>query len=158
MAFTDIVSKFIPILLSNVPFSPVQTWEMFLLCAWMTVGCLAGMMLVLVYGCVWVRYPDFPVDPEGVLGQMVYLCDSRVLDGILEEDRGMRRRDSTSSDGSDGNRKDGGRIALERGRGEKRYRFGDMVGVSGMARTGIDFAPGCKADGDDDAIKGEWMV
>ena len=117
------------------------------------------MILVLVYGCAWVRYPDFPVDPEGVLGRMVYLCDSRVLVDILEEDRDMRRRDSTGSDGSGANKKDGSRVVLERRGREKRYRFGDMVGVSGMARTGIDFAPGFKADdGDDDAIKGEGMV
>ncbi|KAK0750610.1 hypothetical protein B0T18DRAFT_346158, partial [Schizothecium vesticola] len=77
VALSTLVSKFLPVLLSNIPFSPIQTWQLHLLCAWITVGCLVAMSLLLAFGLVWVRYPRMPIDPGTIAGRVYYLCHSR---------------------------------------------------------------------------------
>lgn len=76
MAFCNILSKFTPILLSNIPFSPIQTWELHLACAWTSVVCLLLMSLVLVWGLVFVRWPAMPIDPWSLVGRVYFLCGS----------------------------------------------------------------------------------
>ncbi|KAK0616163.1 hypothetical protein B0T14DRAFT_400699, partial [Immersiella caudata] len=76
VAFSNILSKFIPVLLSNVPFSPIQTWELHMGCAWTSVASLSFISLALVWGLLFVKYPAMPIDPGSLVGQVYYLCDS----------------------------------------------------------------------------------
>src|SRR4051794_26415240 len=85
VGFTNILAKITPTLLSNIPFSPIQTWDMHLVCAWSTVGCLAFMILILIFGFFFVKQPPLQVDPGSLAGRIYYLCDSQVAD----EFRGM---------------------------------------------------------------------
>ncbi|KAK0619144.1 hypothetical protein B0T14DRAFT_584488 [Immersiella caudata] len=128
VGFTTILSKITPMLLSNIPFSPIQTWEMHLVCAWASVGCLAFMSLVIVYGFFFIKNPPLPVDPASLAGRIYYLCDSQVAD----EFQGMAKIDREECEG---------RMDME-----KRYRFGKMIGVSGELRVGIDTAYGRESD------------
>ncbi|KAK4442846.1 hypothetical protein QBC34DRAFT_337928 [Podospora aff. communis PSN243] len=123
VAFTNILSKFLPILLSTIPFSPFQTWEMHEGCTWTTIGTLGFMVLVLLWGHFAVRYPHFPVDPEGLVGQMYYLCDSEVVDNLRSA--GWDSKEDI----------------LKRF-GHRKYRFGEMVGSSGRVRMGVDYVRG----------------
>ena len=122
VGFTNILSKLTPMLLSNIPFSPIQTWEMHLVCAWASVACLGFMSLVILYGFFFIKHPPMPVDPASLAGRMYYLCDSVVAD----EFQGMAKMGRGECEG---------RID-----GEKRYRFGKMIGISGEVRIGVDTA------------------
>ncbi|KAK1751243.1 hypothetical protein QBC47DRAFT_351238, partial [Echria macrotheca] len=57
VAGNAIIANVSPILLSNVPFNPSQTWTMHLVCAWMTVSFLGMMILTLLFGAMFVRHP-----------------------------------------------------------------------------------------------------
>ncbi|EAQ87616.1 hypothetical protein CHGG_04235 [Chaetomium globosum CBS 148.51] len=111
VAFTAILSEFMPIVLSNVPFRVTQTWMTSRVCTWMAVGILSLMWLVVV-GTFFVRWPHMPVDPSTIAGAMYYVCDSWML-GSME---GLSRLESEERDK---------RIA-ELG---LRFQFGDIVGI-----------------------------
>ncbi|KAK0702195.1 hypothetical protein B0H67DRAFT_676274 [Lasiosphaeris hirsuta] len=118
VALTNVMSKFLPILLSAVPFSPIQTWELHMICAWTSIGGLVGMNLLLVYGLLFVKYPDMPIDVGSLAGQIYYLCDSEVLDDF----QGISLLDTK---------------ACNERLQKRRYGFGGMVGVSGEKRIGV---------------------
>lgn len=120
VAFTAILAEFMPIVLSNVPFRVTQTWITSRVCTWMAVGILSLMWLVVV-GTFFVSWPHMPVDPSTIAGAMYYVCDSWMLGGM----EGLSKLDSEERDK---------RIA-ELG---LRFRFGDIVGLSGRKRIGVD--------------------
>jgi hypothetical protein len=123
VGFTNILSKITPILLSNIPFSPIQTWEMHLACAWATVSCLVFMILVIICGVFFIKHPPLPVDPGSLAGRIYYLCDSHVVEGF----QGTARMERAECE----------REVVD---GMKWYRFGKMIGVSGELRAGVDMA------------------
>ncbi|KAK0720272.1 hypothetical protein B0H67DRAFT_181584 [Lasiosphaeris hirsuta] len=127
VGFSAVLANFTPVLLSAVPFNPSQTWQTHVATAWAAVGCLGFMVLVLVYGAIFVRYPYLPVDPASLGGRIYYLCDST----MLGEFQGM----SVLS-----GKEVSARVDLK-----KKYRFGMMRGASGERRIGVDYA-----DDDDD--------
>ena len=106
-------------LLANVPFSPFQTWTTHRVCAWLTVGILAVMILVLVLEWAFVRYPYLPVDPITLAGGLYYICDSEMVHDF----------NRVFAIGENLGKWSGG---------GKRYTFGRMVGVSGHKRIGVD--------------------
>ncbi|KAH6856110.1 hypothetical protein B0I37DRAFT_68895 [Chaetomium sp. MPI-CAGE-AT-0009] len=120
VAFTAILAEFMPIVLSNVPFRVTQTWIASRVCTWMAVGIL-GLMWLVVVGTFFVSWPHMPVDPSTIAGAMYYVCDSWML-GSME---GLGKLGSEERDE---------RIA-ELG---LRYHFGDIVGLSGRKRIGVD--------------------
>ncbi|KUJ24517.1 uncharacterized protein LY89DRAFT_571748 [Mollisia scopiformis] len=121
VAFTGILSKVTPLLLSNIPFRITQTWETHKVCAWMTVAILAFMIVVLVWCFLEeARWPYMPLDPNTIAGSMYYLCDSPIL-GDFEGTSRLSQKELK---------------ARLKGIG-KDYRFGEMVGVSGQSRIGI---------------------
>ncbi|KAK0652445.1 hypothetical protein B0T16DRAFT_101784 [Cercophora newfieldiana] len=132
VGFTNILSKITPMLLSNIPFSPIQTWEMHLVCAWTTVSCLGLMSLVIICGFFFIKHPPLPVDPASLAGRIYYLCDSHVAD----EFQGMSRMNRAECES---------KVDME-----KRYRFGKMIGVSGELRVGVDTAYAWERDGESD--------
>lgn len=120
VAGTAVLAEFMPILLGNVPFRVTQTWTASRTCTWMAVGILSLMWLVVV-GSFFIRWPHLPVDPSTIAGAMYYVCDSWMLESL----EGLSMLDKEERDQ---------RVA---GLGLK-FRFGDMVGVSGRRRIGVD--------------------
>jgi hypothetical protein len=126
IAFTAILAKITPILLSNIPFNPTQTYTAHLVYAWTTMAILFLMMFVHAGWALFVKYPYFPVDPTSMLGSIYYLCDSRMVEdvaGLSLLGEKQRRR-------------------VVAGLRDKRYQFSKMVGVSGEIRIGVDYADG----------------
>ncbi|KAK3376583.1 hypothetical protein B0T24DRAFT_718906 [Lasiosphaeria ovina] len=74
VAVAGVLSKVAPVLMANVPFHSLQTWEVHLATAWATVGVLAYMIVVL-FGCFFVRWPSLPVTPESIAGWVYYVGD-----------------------------------------------------------------------------------
>ena len=129
VAFAAVLSKLTPILLANIPFSPWLTYPTHRACTWTAVGFLGFMILILVYGLVFVKHPYMPVHPGTLAGSMYYVCDSPLLRDIQSGQLAVVRTRSGRA-GGDG----------------QKYQFGKMVGLSGDTRIGIDFAQGPPPD------------
>ena len=120
VAATAILSEFMPILLNNVPFRITQTWVVHLVCTWLSVGILCIMWLV-VAASFFVRWPHLPVDPATVAGAMYYVCDSWMMwafEGLAtlpREERDWKVHETGL-----------------------KFEFGDIAGVSGIRRIGVD--------------------
>lgn len=119
----SVLARFAPLLLSNIPFRITQTWMTHVVTVWMTVGMLGFMVLTLVATTTLVQWPDMPADPGTLAGSMCYLSDSVMLldmEGVVGLTGAVRRKVV-------------GAIPA-------RYRFGDITGMSGQRRIGVDYA------------------
>jgi hypothetical protein len=74
-----ILSEFLPILLTNIPYNLAQTLESHDVCTYLSLGILSIMILTLA-GSFFMRWPAMPVDPRTVAGALWYVCESRMLD------------------------------------------------------------------------------
>ncbi|CAJ2513062.1 Uu.00g011810.m01.CDS01 [Anthostomella pinea] len=120
VAFTAILSEFLPLLLANIPFQVTQTWDVHLGCTWLAVGIISLMIVVLVVS-FFVRWPRLPVDPRTVAGAAYYVCDSWLLQGVDKLSMAKKsERDARMNYAG------------------LRYRYGEMTGVSGVRRVGVD--------------------
>lgn len=120
VALVAVLSEFMPILLDNVPMRVTQTWVTHLVCTWLAVGILSVMWLVIA-ASFFVKWPHMPVDPSTVAGSMYYVCDSWMLysfEGLSTLKK--RDRDWRVSE-----------MGLK-------YEYGDIQGVSGLRRHGVD--------------------
>lgn len=121
VSFTTILSELIlPVTLSHVPFSHLDTYETQLVCAWFSISILALMILVIVYSFS-INWPHMPVDPRTIAGAMFYVCDSWMLsamEGLAT--LGKKERDSM--------------MRAQR----LRYKFTSSEGVSGKERMKVD--------------------
>ncbi|KAK0728915.1 hypothetical protein B0T21DRAFT_385064 [Apiosordaria backusii] len=90
-----IMSEFLPVLLSNVPFSLYQTSAAATACAVLSCIFLAVMLSVLGWS-FWIRYPPMPADPRSIAGMMYYVSQSPTLladlEGISSMDGKARRK------------------------------------------------------------------
>lgn len=122
VSFTTILAELLlPVTLSHIPFSHLDTYETQLVCAWLSISILASMMLVILYSFL-IRWPHMPVDPRTIAGAMFYVCDSWMLgamDGAAT--LGKKQRDSF--------------IYSQR----LNYEYKISEGVSGKARMNVDF-------------------
>ena len=121
ISFAGILSKIIPVLLSNTPYRVTQTWKTHVICAWMAVTILVFMILVLL-GSFFFKLPYMPVDPSTIAGSIYYVCDSPIL-GDFENLSTIDKKE---------------RNALIKTSGAK-YRFGKMIGISGRSRIGVTY-------------------
>jgi hypothetical protein len=121
VSFASALSKFTPIVLSNIPFHTAQTWRTHVVCAWIVVSILAFMILVLLWS-FFIKWPYLPADPSTIAGNMYYVCDSAVLkdfEGLSE----MKEKEVVTCIQRSG----------------RNYRFGEMIGLSGELRVGIHY-------------------
>lgn len=82
VSFTAILGELcLPVTLSLVPFSLVETYKTQLVCAWLSISILCLMILVLV-SSFFITWPHMPVDPRTVAGAMFYVCDSWMLETL----------------------------------------------------------------------------
>lgn len=128
VSFTTILAElFLPVTLSHVPFSHLDTYVTQLVCAWLSITILALMILVIFYS-FFIQWPHMPVDPRTIAGAMFYVCDSGML-GTLEgiSTRGKEERDTL--------------LRSQR----LRYEFVSVEGVSGKERMCVDI---CRETGE----------
>lgn len=120
LAVTSLLADFLPVTLSHLPFSVLESYQTQYTCTYLSIATLVAMMLT-VAASLAVRWPHMPVDPRTIAGAMYYVCDSSVLssfDGLA----GLEMRDRDWMVRS---------MCVQ-------YRFGTMVGASGKERIGID--------------------
>ncbi|GAB1310596.1 Zonadhesin [Madurella fahalii] len=115
-----ILSEFLPVILSNVPFNLAQTGTAATACAVLS-ALFLGVMLAVLAWSFFVRYPPMPVDPRCIAGAMYYVSQSRMM---LEDLEGV----------SVLGREERERRVLEAGR---RYFYGVLAGGS-WRRMGVD--------------------
>ncbi|KAK4098615.1 hypothetical protein N658DRAFT_488328 [Parathielavia hyrcaniae] len=81
VSLAAILSEFLPVILSNVPFNLAQTGTAATVCA--VLACLfLGVMLAALAASFFVRYPPMPVDPRCVAGLLWYVSQSRMLENF----------------------------------------------------------------------------
>ena len=122
VAPTAVLSEFLPILLTQIPFQVSQTFLVYVITTWSAVGVLGIMVLVLLWS-FFVRWPHMPVDPTTIAGAMYYVTDSYMLSNF----QGLSTLEREERDNGVAN------LGLK-------YEFGRMMGTSEKARLGVDFA------------------
>ncbi|KAF3008304.1 hypothetical protein E8E14_005820 [Neopestalotiopsis sp. 37M] len=117
---TALLSEFLTIFLSNVPYRATQTFLAARVCAYGSIGIISTMALVVV-GSLFIKWPYMPVDPSTIAGAMYYVCDSWMLRHL--QHLGEMGRDDCNA-----------RINAM----DQSYTFGEIVGQSGTLRIGVD--------------------
>ncbi|KAF3761413.1 hypothetical protein M406DRAFT_233216, partial [Cryphonectria parasitica EP155] len=121
LSFVTLLAELcLPVTLSHVPFSAVETYMTQVVCTWLSAAILALMSSTLLLS-FFVRWPHMPVDPRTVAGAMFYVCDSWMLDSL----EGMSVLDKPGRDWS---------VRSMR----HRYGYGFINGMSGKSRIGVD--------------------
>jgi len=77
-ALMAVAAEFLPILLSNIPYSLTLTLGTHITCTYASLVILAAMVLVLAMS-MCVRWPHMPVDPRTIAGAAYYVADSAML-------------------------------------------------------------------------------
>jgi len=85
VAANTIIANLSPILLSNVPYNPSQTYTTHLVCAWMTAGFLIIMIITLLFGATFIGHPRLAMDPSTLAGRIYHVLDLGLLDDALLE-------------------------------------------------------------------------
>ncbi|KAL1859798.1 hypothetical protein Daus18300_009388 [Diaporthe australafricana] len=117
---TILAELLLPVTLSHVPFSHLDTYETQLVCTWLSVTIMALMIIVVLYSFL-IQWPHMPVDPRTVAGAMFYVCDSWML-GTMEGISTVTKKQRDWSMRSQ----------------RLRYEFGLVEGASGEQRIGVD--------------------
>jgi len=121
-ALMAVLATFTPILFSNIPFNPIQTYDTHQRCTWLAVVILALMILVLLVNLIFIKYPRLPVSPDTVGGGLYYICDSQMTEELGREGAAAEE------------------LLRSRVWGSRAYSFREMIGVSGQRRVGVDLA------------------
>jgi hypothetical protein len=74
VAFTTILSDFLPALLANVPYNVIQTGALSIACTWVAVVIICIMFMVVVWSFL-VSWPNMAIDPSTIAGAMYYVMD-----------------------------------------------------------------------------------
>jgi CrcB protein len=122
VSFVSILSEFLPIVLSNVPFSMSQTQKTELVCVSISLVVLAIMLVTLAIS-LFIRYPPMPLDPRCIGGLLYYVSQSQMVADFegLSQLKGKDRAQRIKEKG-------------------KRYYYGILVGAgaAGWRRLGVD--------------------
>lgn len=90
-----VLSDFLPMLFANVPYNLTQMEIVHTVCARLSAGLLAVMVVVL-FATMFLRWPELPVDPRSIAGEMWYVAEARWvehLEGVAAlNDRERKRR------------------------------------------------------------------
>ncbi|KAI1271013.1 hypothetical protein F5Y07DRAFT_44831 [Xylaria sp. FL0933] len=108
-----VLSEFLPILLSNVPYQVTQTLNVHLVSTWIPVGIMAAMVLIIL-GSFFVPWPPFPADVRTIAGVAYYICDSQLIQNMVESNFTPTQSPY------------------------EKYTFGEIIGVSGTRRVAVD--------------------
>ncbi|KAK3990485.1 hypothetical protein QBC44DRAFT_64264 [Cladorrhinum sp. PSN332] len=72
-AAVTILSRFLPMLMSNIGYTQQQTYPSFLICSGMSIAILGIMILTLIGSMVFINFPNLPVDLRTVAGMGWYV-------------------------------------------------------------------------------------
>jgi len=128
VACTAVLSEFLPLLLGAIPWRVSETYLTHQVCTWLAVAVLALMVAVLV-GSLFLRWPSMPVDPSTVAGSIYYVCESDMVD----EFRGMGWEAGDVRDSLVGVK-------------GKRYVFKEKVGIGNRRRMQVEVDDGLQTD------------
>ncbi|KAK4215214.1 hypothetical protein QBC37DRAFT_282137 [Rhypophila decipiens] len=139
IALATFFAKFMPILLSNIPFHNTVTWKMHEACTWMAVVFMGYMVLLLLFLFANKKknVVYMPVRVNTLAGCMYYLCESRILNDfkfdVVESD--MSEPTGRKNEQKAEQKLKSAVIALDR-----KYFFGRIVGqTSGATRLAVDY-------------------
>lgn len=118
VGITALLSEFLTIFLSNVPYRIISTLPALLICNYGSISILAVMALVVI-ASLFVKWPYMPADPSTIAGSMYYVCDSWML------------RDFEHFSVMDKCNKRANAIGQS-------YKMGEFVGQTGVARIGVN--------------------
>ncbi|KAI0451706.1 hypothetical protein F5B21DRAFT_485820 [Xylaria acuta] len=120
VSLASILSQFLSIFLSNVPFQITQTFLVYQLSIWTAVGIMSSMFLILL-ASFFVKWPDMPIGPGTIAGAMYYVCNTSAVD-IFEglSTLSKKERDRTVTD-----------MALL-------YELGETMNPAGGSRIGLN--------------------
>ncbi|KAJ4316199.1 hypothetical protein N0V84_007981 [Fusarium piperis] len=90
-AVATLMAQFLPILFANVPYNLTQTLLAHQVCSRLSAGLLVFMVIGL-FGSLFVRWPDLPVDPRSMVGAMWYVAEAPWVAGV-EGVAGMNAKD-----------------------------------------------------------------
>ncbi|RSL85394.1 hypothetical protein CEP51_003352 [Fusarium floridanum] len=90
-AVASLMAQFLPILFANVPYSLTQTLLAHQVCSRLSAGLLVFMVIGL-FGSLFVKWPDLPVDPRSLVGAMYYVAEAPWVAGV-EGVAGMNAKD-----------------------------------------------------------------
>lgn len=120
VALMAILSEFMPILLTNVPFGLNQTENTHNFSARGAIAILLCMLLTMI-GSFFIKWPNMPVDPRSIAGAMYYVGESNMVDqfsGLASVDKKEREKRIKEMGG--------------------RYWFGEILTKSGASRVGVE--------------------
>ncbi|RSL98661.1 hypothetical protein CEP52_010180 [Fusarium oligoseptatum] len=80
-AVASLMAQFLPILFANVPYSLTQTLLAHQVCSRLSAGLLVFMVIGL-FGSLFVKWPDLPVDPRSLVGAMYYVAEAPWVAGV----------------------------------------------------------------------------
>ncbi|KAI0439482.1 hypothetical protein F4803DRAFT_554013 [Xylaria telfairii] len=75
----SVFSEFLGIFLSNIPFQVTQTFLVYQISIWMSVGILSFMVIIIV-ASFFIKWPYMIVDPRSIAGAIYYISDSPMLE------------------------------------------------------------------------------
>ncbi|KAI8659872.1 hypothetical protein NCS56_01205500 [Fusarium sp. Ph1] len=90
-AVASLMAQFLPILFANVPYNLTQTRLAHQVCSRLSAGLLVFMVIGL-FGSLFVKWPDLPVDPRSLVGAMYYVAEAPWVAGV-EGVAGMNAKD-----------------------------------------------------------------
>lgn len=120
LSLTALLADFLPLTLSHVPFSILETYDTQATCTYLSIAILI-LMIIVLGGSLAIRWPHMPVDPRTIAGAMYYLCDSCMLDsfdglaGVESRDRDWMVKSMAAG-----------------------YMFGTIAGSGGKERVGVE--------------------
>lgn len=121
LSFTTVLAELcLPVTLSHVPFSAVETYMTQYVSAYLSIAIL-GLMMIAVIMSFFIKWPHMPMDPRTIVGSMYYVCDSWML-GSMEGMSTLRKKDRDLD------------VRFMR----HRYGYGCIEGMTWKSRMGFD--------------------
>jgi len=125
VAFSALLSEFLVVVLSGLPYRPGQLRSEFMFCGISSLTVLTIMLLTVVITNIWRRWlPRLPRKPDNVATVLTYVCRSQMVEDFEGvEVLSVRERDRRIRDL------------------RKRYRYQIRKGEDGLGRWTIDEIP-----------------
>ncbi|KAM7223351.1 hypothetical protein V8F06_001228 [Rhypophila decipiens] len=100
-SFVAILSKFLPVLMTNIPYTLQQTYPSYIVCTTISMAILS-LMIVTLLGSILLmgNWPYLPSDPRTIAGMMYYLLNPSFYDSYSSSDvqSSKSKPDSTPAD------------------------------------------------------------
>lgn len=109
VSLVTILSNFLPVLMTNIPYKLQQTYPSYIICTTTSMTILSLMIATLLGSILLIgKWPHLPSDPRTISGVMYYLLNSSFYDSGFANDTqsraelGRNRHESPSTTATDG--------------------------------------------------------